>query len=225
MIHSLSTGFRVLLTMIRVESAQNWLSWMPRTGIFPQARTPIGRSVADSTPSCRAGGLARRNAPAFLADKRNEANGAQVGLLHASVGSFHDLDEPLHAARTADRHDDRAAGRELIDKGHWHMTSARRGKDRVIGRPFGPAPRAVALDDLDIRIAEPLIRSRATSTNSCCRSMPTTLAATRLMRAAAYPDPAPTSNTLWLGAMPPAWIISATIYGWEVACPASIGSG
>jgi hypothetical protein len=45
------------------------------------------------------------------------------------------------------------------------------------------------------------------------------------MTAAAYPEPAPTSNTRSPGFTAAASIMSATIYGCEIVCPSPIGSG
>src|SRR5438477_3105626 len=94
--------------------------------------------------------------PSLLADQRHEAHAAKTLLDQLPLCALRDLDQLLHPAWVAQRHDDAAARRELVDQRPGHVAAARSGDDRVIGSALRPALGAVALDDLDIAVAEPL---------------------------------------------------------------------
>src|SRR4051812_6849567 len=92
--------------------------------------------------------------PSFLADQRDETDGAQILLLEDAVLLFGHLDQLLNAAGFTHRHDDAAVGRELLNERARHVAPAGCCEDRiergVRAAAFGP----VALDDLDIVVAE-----------------------------------------------------------------------
>src|SRR5690242_7569373 len=88
--------------------------------------------------------------PAFFPNEGNEANAGQVLLLDRAIVSLRHFDEFLNPSRTAKRHDDFSAWRELIEQRLGHVTPAGRGQDRVIGRTLRPALGPVALDNVDI---------------------------------------------------------------------------
>src|SRR5437764_5332138 len=92
--------------------------------------------------------------PSFLADQRDEADGAQILLLENAIVLLGHLDQLLNAAGLAHRHDDAAVRRELLDQRARHVAPARRRQDgierRVVAATFG----SIRLDDLDIVVAE-----------------------------------------------------------------------
>ncbi len=92
--------------------------------------------------------------PAIHPYQGNESDVSQVRLLQTPVLSFGYFDEVLNPARIANRHDNAAAGSELIDERLRDMTSARSSEDRTKGRLIYAAPRAVALKDRDIVVTE-----------------------------------------------------------------------
>src|SRR5690349_3048207 len=95
-------------------------------------------------------------APSFLADEGNEANRAEGLLFEASVVAPGHLDQFLHPAQLTDRHDDAPVGGELFHERRRDVAAAGSGNDRIEWRSVRPAFRSVALDDLDIVVAEAL---------------------------------------------------------------------
>src|SRR5437879_3858901 len=86
--------------------------------------------------------------PSLLADQRDETDAAKIFLDQLAVRPLGHLDQLLHPAGTADRHDDAPAVGELLDPGLRHVTTAGGGENGIEWRMFGAAPGAVALDDL-----------------------------------------------------------------------------
>lgn len=56
-----------------------------------------------------------------------------------------------------------------------------------------------------------------------CLSMVKTRIPISASTTAWYPDPVPTSRTRSPGFAPSAWVMNATVYGWEIVCEHPIG--
>ncbi len=125
-------------------------------GIAHQCRKRIGHR---SRQPCSPISGTKRTAPRF----------SSIEAVLAGAG---DLDQILDRARLADRHHQRAADRELALQRLGDMAAARGGEDRVERRLSGQARRAVALDDPDIVVAEPLhpLRRQARRARRAARS-------------------------------------------------------
>ncbi len=64
------------------------------------------------------------------------------------------------------------------------------------------------------------LAARAPKISSVCTSPPTSA-----RTAAWYPEPVPTSSTFIPGDSPSTSVMYATMYGWEMVCPCSMGRG
>src|SRR5437764_2879497 len=92
--------------------------------------------------------------PSFLADQRDEADGAQIFLLENAILLLGHLDQLLDPAGLAHRHDDAAVRRELLDQRARHVAPARRRQDGIERGVLAAAFGTVALDDLDVIVAK-----------------------------------------------------------------------
>ena len=159
------------------------------------------------------------------ANQRHEPHRAQILALDGAVGSPRDLDQILDRSRIAKRHHQPPARLQLREQLMRHMASAGSGQDRIERRFLGKAERSVALDDPDIVVAElfhPLRGERDQLMLPLDRNDTLgDLADDR--RGIARPGADLEHHVV--GPISAASIIKATIYGCEIVCPASIGSG
>src|SRR3954452_6689222 len=92
--------------------------------------------------------------PSLLPNQRHEAHAAQILLDELAIGTLGHLDQLLHPARLADRHDDAPAVGELLDPRLGHVAAAGGGDDRIERSLVETALRPVALDNLEVVVAE-----------------------------------------------------------------------
>ena len=115
---------------------------LPRTQRSAQARRPhaaAGRRIGVG--------------PALLADQRHELDRAEFLALERILGGARHADQLLRAAR-ADGNHEPPADRELLEQRLRQFRAAGGDDDRVEGRMFRPAERAVVAADVYVRDAE-----------------------------------------------------------------------
>src|SRR5438270_4051277 len=111
-------------------------------------------SAASATSRGRGSSSISSILPSLLDDQRHEANAPEILVNELATRSLGDLDQFLHPAGFAHRHDDPAAVGELVNQSLGHVASARRREDRIERRAVETASSAVAFDDRDIGAPE-----------------------------------------------------------------------
>ena len=117
------------------------------------AALAIARSSGGSRSLTTRRRLVRRRLPAFLAEQRHKTNVGEVLTLVIAFGNAGDAHQFLRARVAADRNYQPSADLELAAQRLGNLRAAGRNHDGIVGRVFGPAAGAVAVQHVHIGVA------------------------------------------------------------------------
>ena len=92
--------------------------------------------------------------PAFLPDQRHEPDVGQIFAPVLGLRNAGDANEFLHLWIASDRNDQPPADLELLLQRFGNLRPAGGDNDAVIGRVLGPSFRPIAVEDMNVVIAE-----------------------------------------------------------------------
>ncbi len=92
--------------------------------------------------------------PSSLPYQRHEAHGAELPAVKTAVGQALDPHQRLAEEVLADRHDQAAADRELLEQRRWHPRAAGGHHDGIVGCVLRPAQAAIAVLDVHVVVAQ-----------------------------------------------------------------------